>query len=251
MDVSTDSYRPNMISYRGHGMTERTSASNATAHVMAHERRHLQEFRNIANASDMEVVSENISVRYEFVDGKLIPVKGEATAVLRDKQETDQAVPVAQPEADPESSAGIEGETEVRNLKSRLASMKKAVEKQLDDAYSELDSLSDAKGTGDVQLTSLKARIAQFEEKLRKIDRLKSEIDSTQLGELQKAVLGSMGRAGESTENIIGAILGLKSAGYGDAIESNSGVAAGNESNSDMKVDRVRLAIGSLLSVVA
>jgi len=66
-------------------MLEKASKTNSIGHVIAPENRHLSQFRNPARFSGKEIIRENISVRYAFVDDKLVAVADEATAVMRDK----------------------------------------------------------------------------------------------------------------------------------------------------------------------
>lgn len=70
------------VFYKGHGLIERATPSNSVGHVLLHELRHLQEFQNEARVTGREVVNPRISIDYEFRDGKLVAVSGEARANL-------------------------------------------------------------------------------------------------------------------------------------------------------------------------
>ncbi|MEZ7893109.1 MAG: hypothetical protein QMC67_15330 [Candidatus Wallbacteria bacterium] len=72
-----------MISYTGHGMIEKHPANLTIAGVMTHELGHLNEARLDSVMTGDEIVSQNIDLNLQYVDGRLIATGGLATTVTR------------------------------------------------------------------------------------------------------------------------------------------------------------------------
>lgn len=87
MDISNNV--PQKIQYRGHYGIESAAPSTSTGHVVLHESRHIREFKAEAAMEGKEVINEQIRIQYEFRDGKLVAVSGEATALIADKKKND------------------------------------------------------------------------------------------------------------------------------------------------------------------
>lgn len=84
MDISKN--LPQMIKYRGHSGMESASPATSTGHVVLHESKHIREFEAEAALEGKTVKNEQIRIQYEFRDGKLVAVSGEATALIADKK---------------------------------------------------------------------------------------------------------------------------------------------------------------------
>ena len=90
--------QPQMISYHGHGTIERAAPGQSVAHVMAHERAHIASYRSMAFQRGYDIAEQDIGIRFEMRDGKLVAVAGEATARLEKRSEPDgQAAPTPEP----------------------------------------------------------------------------------------------------------------------------------------------------------
>jgi len=110
-----------MMAFDGHGMTEHCTEGLSVAHVSAHERGHLNSYRMRALAEGYEVVSEDIDIRFEMRDGRLVAVAGEAKARHKPReshQGTDTAAahggataPATQAASGEASAAEAEGES--------------------------------------------------------------------------------------------------------------------------------------------
>ncbi len=73
------------IYYRAHGNLESSPASFSVMHVIAHELRHLAEFRAKAREENAEIHNEDIDIHYEIRNGRLVAVGG-VTRVITAKK---------------------------------------------------------------------------------------------------------------------------------------------------------------------
>ncbi|MCX7998520.1 MAG: hypothetical protein N3A69_06135 [Leptospiraceae bacterium] len=72
-------FLPNLderVYYRSHGSLESSAASFSVLHVIAHELRHLAEFRAKAVREGAEIRNEDIDIHYEIRNGRLVAVGG-------------------------------------------------------------------------------------------------------------------------------------------------------------------------------
>ncbi len=216
MQIDGMTYRP--ITYRGHGMLEKASSFNAQAHVVNHERHHLQQYRAIARATGKEVVDENITIQYKFVDGKLIPVKGEATAVLKEKTQNDDTLELSaiksqaapRSEVDNSTKKADQAETKIDQIENRIKSQLEKIRGRISEAESEDDS--------SMKLAGLKSKERQLEQAASKIDNLRARSDIQSQGSSLTQLLEKVGKALMSPEKLMEAIMGVKT---GKSPESN------------------------------
>lgn len=208
MQIDGMTYRP--ITYRGHGMLEKASSFNAQAHVVNHERHHLQQYRAIARATGKEVVDENITIQYKFVDGKLIPVKGEATAVLKEKTESDDTLELSalsrkdanSTEVDNSDQKNNQAGTKIEQIENRIKSQLEKIRGRISEVESKDDS--------SMKLAGLNNKERQLEQAASKIDNLHARSDMQSQGNSLNQLLEKVGKALMSPEKLMEAIMGVK-----------------------------------------
>jgi len=203
------------INYKGHGMIEKASASNSIGHVIAHENRHLQEFRNRAIYQGKEILSENISIKYEFRDGKLVAVAGEATATMKEKpKETSESSDYSQsnqPVIEIDRNSSDEENSVKRKLDVFLSRIDAALIK-LDSKLNQSENNQDSRlRTGDENLARIRQKRVELESKKKEIQSKKNRLDAEKLNELTEQLLEGLSELAEQTSNLMKAIYGFKS----------------------------------------
>jgi len=202
------------ISYAGHGMIEQATKTNSIAHVVAHENRHLDHFENYARFHGKEIIHENISIRYEFVEGKIVAVAGEATATIRDKPvENKNHLNEVSSEASattdvPTISRDSAREAKINALLGRLETALQRVEAELD------SSAKNSARTGNRdsdRLASIRARKLQLEAKKKEIQKMRVEMTAEKMQEALKEILGGAAALLSDSAGFVRAIYGLKS----------------------------------------
>ena len=226
MQVDTQTYRP--IIYKGHGMLEKASSYNANAHVVNHERHHLQQYRAIAMATGKEVVCENISIQYQFVDGKLIPVKGEASAVLKQKEAKPDTLEIEF--GSMERGGNQDQKTEAspqNNTDQKIERIENRIESQLEKVKGKISELESEDDSG-FKLASLQNKENQLEQIRSKIESLKSGLEMESGGQAMNDLLEKIGNAVMSPQKLLEAIMGVKT-GETDEINTTSSSHAASE----------------------
>jgi len=209
MQIADTTYKP--ISYQGHGMIEKASSFNAVAHVINHERRHLDHYRSIARWGGKDVISENITVSYQFVDGKLIPVSGRAEAVIADK-ENPQSLEINIPEseaADNNQFESANNDFKQNNSEDKVTQLENKLENKLQQLEQKITELEE-ESSGNLQKVNLESKKRQIEQVISKVKSIKSKNDMEELGALQDQLLDKMEEALMSPEKILEAIMGVK-----------------------------------------
>ncbi|MCP4581884.1 MAG: hypothetical protein GY839_09710 [candidate division Zixibacteria bacterium] len=203
-------------------MLERASRTNSIGHVIAHENRHLQQFRSHARYQGKEIIRENISVRYEFVDGKITAVAGEATALMRDKPEDELKL---DGEAPKKSAIDVEAElaNEDDQKKRKLDVILARVDAALNRLGNKLEKAEkDEGGAYDIdqnRIAELRGKKAELEDKKKEIIKKRNMLNAEKLEEMTKELLSGLGDLIDQAANLFKAIYGLKS---GQQIEQDS-----------------------------
>lgn len=175
-----------MMAFDGHGMTEHCTEGLSVAHVSAHERGHLNSYRMRALAEGYQVVSEDIDIRFEMRDGRLVAVAGEARARLepQKRREASGIAPATEgplpssageaPPADDGADAGSDGTAvaPVAPDSSELERDQREAAGQARSAEAELSSLPATPRTEDERrrVADAERRKAEAEERLRSVD---------------------------------------------------------------------------------
>jgi len=209
-------------------MIETASSYNAGAHVMNHELRHLHHYQSLAAARNLEVIDSNITVIYQFVDGKLIPVRGQARAVLGEGHSFDSgyAAEIAKPADDSEakSSSIDSGKSEsalrLENLVARLEQHLAALQVRIDRA--------EADGDNNIDLSKLRSKSRALENLLNKLKNLKQQAQLENSLAIQQDLLQQIAESA-APENMLQAILGLKTAAGAEDKSSGSQAEAVDE----------------------
>jgi len=131
------------MAYDGHGMTERAPASQSIAHVMAHERAHINSYRTRAFQEGYVVTGEDIGIRFEMRDGVIVAVAGEARATLsREAPEPESAQQApARPEATLPDDAEPAGPSQAEGLEAPAAASDAAIARHEQAAVARLRDL--------------------------------------------------------------------------------------------------------------
>lgn len=79
------------IYYRSHGNLESSAASFSVMHVIAHELRHLAEFRAKAREEGAEIRNEDVDIHYEIRNGRLVAVGGVTRVTTAKKTESEES----------------------------------------------------------------------------------------------------------------------------------------------------------------
>jgi hypothetical protein len=207
MDIRRIDLNSFLISYRGHGMTEHATSSNSIGHVVNHELRHLAEFESRAKARNLDVIKEDITLRYQFIDGKIIAVAGKATMIAREKSAGNNLAPPDYPKGSPDSiSAGsqtVEGipNNMIDRLVKKVESALSKIESRLE-AYYETDTSGQLEGS--LNKIELEIKKEKLESKL-------AELKSKRLEITQKEILGGLSELTGDASNLLNAIYALKS----------------------------------------
>ncbi len=82
MKVDYTKYSPWIISYKGHGMVEKSRAETSIGHVVLHELRHLNQYRAKALWEGRDIVEMHVDIHIEIIDGVPVAVAGEAVATF-------------------------------------------------------------------------------------------------------------------------------------------------------------------------
>lgn len=246
MQIDKSNIGDSIISYKGHGMIETASRLNSIGHVIAHENRHLQQFRNRAMYQGKEISSENITIKYEFRDGKIIAVAGEATAIIKDKppqkQELPEDLPTNQTSINIEKSYNNKNNSIKQKLDTLLSRIDAALNK-FDTKLSEAENSQDNKYNNEnSNLAQLRLKKSKLELKKKEIQNKKNELNAEKVNELSEQLLKGISDLSEQAANLMKAINGLK---YGKQIEQNP------DNNNELEVpDYSMLYTGMLLDTM-
>ncbi len=229
MQIADTTYRP--ISYHGHGMIEKASSHNAIAHVINHELRHLQQYRARAMYSGKEVVHENITVVYKFVDGKIIPVKGKAEAVIAEKEKPQKHMQDNEPESEsqPCNEKSIDSASDPEK---RLNQIENKITKNLERTENKLSG----KGLSvpdDHEIPGLESKLRMLKQALQKVEGLKAKMHMDKLNQAHEEILGGLSDKGSSDEGLLESILGLKVGESGSDNGNELAFAANQQDNSN------------------
>ena len=150
MKVNYTKYSPWIISYRGHGMTEKSRAETSIGHVVLHELRHLNQYRAKALWEGRDIVEMHVDIHIEIIDGVPVAVAGEAVATFGPPE------PFNKPQLEIKSSE-IENSENNKNTSS-----------------SELENEYDKKNLDEIrkELLLKEAELRKIEEKLRELEEL-------------------------------------------------------------------------------
>jgi hypothetical protein len=233
------------ISYAGHGMIEHATKTNSIAHVVAHENRHLDHFESYARFHGKEIIREDISIRYEYVDGKIVAVAGKATAAMRDKpveqQDQQSELQTAAPKSleSPTISQDSARKAKIDALLGKIEMALRRVEKKLESTEKNAGSL-DSRESG--RLASIRARKLQLEAKKKEVQKTRNELTAEKMQEVVKELLGGAAALISQSANLVRAIYGLKS---GNEIDE-----APDKNNEVLLPDYSMLCTGTLLDTV-
>jgi DNA repair exonuclease SbcCD ATPase subunit len=205
MQISEHTYEP--ISYQGHGMIEKATGYNATAHVINHELHHLNQYRSIARNTGKEIVSENITLVYQFVNGKLIPVRGKAEAMMVDKESTAALPVINQDLSDSSEAETVNSQPEAGEKAARLEQQLNA---QLNELQKRIEQLEQSDESG-MQLANLENKQRHLEQLIAKLKGLKARIGMEELNGLQNDLLRQIEESAMAPKGMLDAIMGLKS----------------------------------------
>ena len=204
-------------------MIERASVTDSIGHVIAHENRHIAQFRNYARFNDKEITREDISVRYEFIDGKIIAVAGEATAVMRNKAEgeSEELQNKTLTGLTVDIAIGDSQKTDQKKIKldiivSRLEAALNEVSARLDATENEQDNIP---GAEQKKVAELKQKKIKLEDKKQEIIKKRNMLDADKLKHMVKNLLNGLNTLIDQAANLMKAIYGLK---LGQQIEQNS-----------------------------
>jgi hypothetical protein len=229
-------------------MLERASRSNSIGHVIAHENRHLAQFRNRARFSGKEIIRENISVRYEFVDGKIVAVAGEATAVMRDKPNDGSKLEIEDLDKSKiglDTGTGNEDNQKMRKLDVILARVGTALNRigdKLDKAEKNQSGVYDINRD---QIAQLRAKKLKLEDKKKEIIKKRNMLNAEKLKKMTEELLGGLTDLIDQAANLFKAIYGLKS---GQQIRQDSD---NNTSSKDVSIpDYSMLFTGMMLDTI-
>jgi hypothetical protein len=187
-------------------MIEKTTGYNATAHVINHELHHLNQYRSIARNTGKEIVSENITLVYQFVDGRLIPVRGRAEATMVNK-ESSAAIPlIKQDLLDSSKMETVKTQSETRK---KAAKLEQKLNTQLNDLQKQIDRLEQIDESG-MRLSNLESKKRHLEQLIAKLNSLKARVEMEELGGLQNDLLRQIEESAMSPQGMLEAIMGLK-----------------------------------------
>ena len=223
MRVDSSNISDAFISYKGHGMIERASRINSIGHVVAHENRHLAHFRNYAEYQGKEITRENITIKYAFVDGKLVAVAGEAKAQMVDKPD-DKTSATKSADGSTESNddnkndinkiadnAQDEQDSKKQKLDVLLSRIESAI-KRLDNKLNEIENdQSDQNDKSGDKASRIEYKITRLEEKKDKIISKRNEIEAEELLAMVEDSLKDISELTDQAAGLIEAIYGLKS----------------------------------------
>lgn len=204
MQISENTYEP--ISYQGHGMIEKVTGYNATAHVINHELHHLNQYRSIARNTSKEIVSENITLVYQFVNGKLIPVRGKAEATMVDKESSAAMPPINLDLSDSSKTEAVNAQSETEEKAARL---EQKLNTQLSDLQKQIDRLEQNEESG-MRLSNLENKKRHLEQLIAKLNRLKARVEMEDLSGLQNGLLGQIEESVMAPQGMLEAIMGVK-----------------------------------------
>jgi hypothetical protein len=212
-----------IISYKGHGMTETAPITDTIGHVVAHENRHIAHYRNYARYHNKEITSEDISVRYAFVNGKIVAVAGKATATMKDKpaEKSDELQVNASKDSTIDITVDKSTKSDQKKMKldvvvSRLEAALDRVSAKIDEAENQPDK---SPAVNQDKITELKQKKIKLEEKKREIMKKRNAIDTDKLKDMVKDLLTGLNSLVDQAANLMKAIYGLKS---GQQIKQNS-----------------------------
>lgn len=206
MDIRRADINNYLISYKGHGMIEHATSSNSIGHVVNHELRHLAEFESRAKTRNLEIVKEDITLRYQFIDGKIVAVGGKATAVARLKNSDHNQTPNINIITNP-SPNSTEGQA-INNVSiNSIDRLLNKIESALSKIKSRLEGYSETDNGGEesesINKIGLEVKKDKLESKLVELRAKKLEIT-------QKEILGSLTELMGDTLNLLSAIYSLK-----------------------------------------
>jgi hypothetical protein len=94
-------FRPEIISYKGHGQIERATKSGSVGHVLLHELRHKLEFEAQARREGKRIVREDIDINFAFRDGTFVAVSGKTTVATAPKKDDVTTAPLSDEDRQP------------------------------------------------------------------------------------------------------------------------------------------------------
>lgn len=207
MDIRRTDFNDFLISYKGHGMTEHAASSNSIGHVVNHEQRHLREFENRAKARNLEVIKEDITLRYQFIDGKIMAVGGRATAIAREKSTGDNLELAIDPNGIPDPVSN--GSQEVNGISNDMINrLVNRLESALSKIKSRLEGLDETDTLGQFEGSPNKIDLEMKKEKL---ESKLAELKSRKLEITQKEILGGLTELTDDSSNLLNVIYALKS----------------------------------------
>ena len=233
------------ISYAGHGMIEHATKTNSIAHVAAHEKRHIDHFENYARFHGKEIIRENISIRYEFVDGKIVAVAGRATATMRDKppEQSNQEVELQTRTADRPGERAVSQDSA---RQAKIDALLNRIDSALQRVEAKLDSTERRGRTQDKQdagrLASIRVRKLKLETKKKEVQKMRNELTAEKTQEVVKELLGGAAALISKSARLVRAIYGLKS--------GNEIAEAPDKSNEVSIPDYSLLGTGTLLDTM-
>lgn len=216
MQVNSPDISDYLVSYKGHGMIEKATLTDSIGHVVAHENRHIQHYRSYAQFHDKEIVSEDISVRYAFIDGKLVAVAGKATAIMRDEDESNRdSIRVNSAEkaqAMPDVNSDGENSEKQKKLDVLLARIETALSKidaRLEKSEKEAGESNNSPGF--LEIAQLKQKRVSLEAKKQEIAGKKNMIESEKLKKMVEDLLSGIAGLFDQAAGLIKANYAVKS----------------------------------------
>jgi hypothetical protein len=200
------------INYQEHGMIEKATLTDSIAHVINHENRHIDEFEDYARFHNKDIVSENITISYKFIDGKIVAVAGKATALMKEKQpDTKSLTDTANNESTGNQSLVTPANNLPENQKidgaiNRIESALAKIETEI--GKTENESADDNESTN--ALTQTKPDKALLEAKRRALASKLNKLKSEKMKKTFEELLQGVEQLFEDAANIMKAINGLK-----------------------------------------
>jgi hypothetical protein len=204
-------------------MTERAAVTNSIGHVIAHENRHLAHYRNYARYKDKEIIREDISVRYEYIDGKIVATAGQATAVMKNELNEKSAEILIDSHKGSQIDIAVDESVETDQKKMKLDAIISKLEAALDKVSAKIGAAENVQGNMPVadqeKIADLKQKKIKLEDKKREIIKKRNMLDAEKLKDMVKDLLMGLNALVDQAASLMKAIYGLKS---GQQIEQNS-----------------------------
>ncbi len=182
MKVDYTKHMPWIISYRGHGIVEKSRAETSIGHVMLHELRHLNQYRAKALWENRDIIEAHINIHIEIIDGVPVAVAGETVATFgpeKGYEKPELLVSSSEIENDEESRAEYKEngdvQTENRYEKEKIEDLRVEIfrkQQELKKIEDEIEELKRREKNGenvDSKIINLKMKKEEIKEELKKM----------------------------------------------------------------------------------